>query len=282
MNSNVKIHTLLGSWLYNDIIKIILSYRTLDHEKLIFVKKIDDIKCSNIIVIGNKMYLNHDFLSIYSNEPAYYDLLSEKLFTDTIKISIKMSDKYIIYNKMTNNIIFGDVVRFFYEKNWSLDLHADKVKIYKKYIFFSKYNIFYEDLENMSGWQLFYHPANNIKYNIDFDIFDDYIYIYDGNFKISMCNILDKKFKFESEETSDIRNFVEESIDLHYVRIFVTKNYVFLYSILYILIFFRDLKFFRKIDLPLNKFCRNSNGFFVQDNIIYLVNNHCINIYQLC
>jgi len=39
MNSNVKLHMMLQSWFYNDIIKIILSYKTLDRQKLIMSKK---------------------------------------------------------------------------------------------------------------------------------------------------------------------------------------------------------------------------------------------------
>jgi len=76
MNSNVKLDLLLRSWFYNDIIKIILSYKTFDYDELLMNEHID-IKCYDIVVIGKKLYIECSDGNSY-NYPKYFNLSSKK------------------------------------------------------------------------------------------------------------------------------------------------------------------------------------------------------------
>lgn len=112
------------------------------------------------------------------------------------------------------------------------------------------------------------------------------MYIYEDHEKILIYDILDKKLKFENKKLQNIHfpNNNNNYVIFHnfYYRIFVTRNYIFLYEVAYVLIFFKDLTFFRRINFTSNKIQMESNGFFVQDNVIYLVNDKQVKIYQLC
>ena len=52
-----------------------------------------------------------------------------------------------------------------------------------------------------------------------------------------MYNILEKILKFDSEEISDIHNFTGDK-KLHCIRICITGNYVFLYLVFYVYLYF--------------------------------------------
>jgi len=287
MSSNYILHILLESWFYNDIIKIILSYRTLDYEKLL-VSTSERINCYDIIVIDDKIYIEYDCY-YYNDTLNYFDLSSKKMFKTSDNNLTEIFDKYKTSNKISNNLLLGHTLRLYYDLNKFFELYADKFEIYKNYLFYKESNCIYyadSDLADFRGI-LFYDPKKETNHDIDFDIFDDYIYVYDGDLKILMYNILDKKLELESEkifdETSNsiLDNYYFNYNDNCYTKIYVTKNYVFLYLVSCILIFFRDLKFFRKINLPSNVANTYCNGFFVQNNIIYLVNDDRIEIYQL-
>ena len=221
---------------------------------------------------------------LFSDNETYFNLSSKKIFTETIENPIKLFDKYEVYGKISNNLLLSPMISLICEDD-CFDIYANKFKIYKKYIFYKKSGvIYYADSEDNFKEESFYDTEKKVTiYNIDFDIFNDYIYIYDGNSEILVYSILDKKLKFESDKIlHDFCDLIKKTLCLdYYMRIFVTKNYVFLYSKIYILIFFKDLKFFRKINLPKNKLSSNSDGFFVQDNIIFLLNNECFKVYQL-
>jgi hypothetical protein len=283
MDLNVKLIKLLNFWFYNDIIKIIMSYKTFDNEKLIYELDLQT-QCDDIYVIGKTLILGN-----YYWHDKYLDLISKELFTNININPTVFFDEYKTYDKISKNLLCGNTFSLFYKENvvnyWK---HINKLRVYKKHIFCATgHHIYRQEITKKIKSPVIVHETKCVKMFCrdnsiypDFDINDNKFYIFDSSEKkITMYEILDDlNLKFLKHVEIEINN---EPIHIFF-KIFTTNEFTFLYLQSEILIFYDDLTFFRKLSLPFEKLKKIPNrGFYVENNIIYLINNNRIKIFEL-
>ena len=68
----------------------------------------------------------------------YFDLVSEKIFTDLETKPIILFNKYITYNnKISKNLLCGNKFKLYHKNNEIINLVTnEKLKIYKKFIYY--------------------------------------------------------------------------------------------------------------------------------------------------
>ena len=281
MNSNI-IPNILKNWFYNDIINIILSYKMLDHEEIIFEKKVV-MKCNNIIVVNNRLYLQGN--EYYGRcKSIYLDLSSKEILTDTYNGKYGIFKGYFTYNIILRGLLFGTTFKLYHKKHIFFTVNTSRLKICGKYIFYNDLNsICYRNLEDNFSKKTFCSTKKDI--DIDFDVYGGYLYVYINHYKLLVYDISNIELKYEIPNLHKIRDPTKKKDDIiqknYFCRIFVTNDFIFLYEITYVLIFFKDLTFFRWIDLPTNSISSYNNGFYVKDNIIYIYNKNLISAYRL-
>jgi len=177
MNFNVKLIKLLNTWFYNDITKIILSYKTLDIEILLcdFDIKID---VYDIFVIGRKLYL------ISNNKTKiYFDLISKEIFTD---VEMKPTN-----NKISKNLLCEYEFRLYDKEKEIFNLpYVRKLEIYKNSIYYEIDNSIYKLNIEESLNTIIVYKSNFDSKNIDFDIYENKFYIFDPyKIKLSLYEI---------------------------------------------------------------------------------------------
>lgn len=282
MNLNTKLTNLLNLWFYDDITKIIMSYRTFDKKKLLYENIVPE-NCHNIYLI-NKIIL---CLNLKYGKKIHLNIISnEEIPTNTKTKSTILFDDYMTYNIMYKNLLCDSNFSLYYKNENVFNLYrVNKLKIYKKCIYYAcDYEIYKVIIEKTHTQSFLIYKINPKCFsfdsdNLDFDTCDDKFYIFDPEEKKILLygipnNCYSELFKFSETQPINL------SITLVCGKIFATKDFVFLRSKFKISIFSNDLTLIENILLSPNYHGLNG-GFYVEDNIVCFIDDIRIKIYKL-
>lgn len=256
-----------------------MSYKSFDNEKLLYDTELP-FGYYDLFLIDKKLHLIHDH-----HKNKYFDLISKKICTDSEKKQTILFDKYITWNRISNNLLCDYEFKLYHNNNEIINLpHIRKLKIHKEYLYYSLENNIYQENIDKSKFSIVhkskgYYHNGVIKYP-DFDISNHGFYVYEPNGeKILAYKILDN-FNLKLSKESQI-NIDDKYLFSFQQKIMIDCDYVFLYMKERILVFNNDLIYIKDIVSSDKSQARTYKSFYVKNHIIYLINNTRLQIYEL-
>jgi len=271
-NNNLLFFNILEPYFIDNIITIILSYKGLDFQ----INTINinvDFYIYGLYLINEKLYFD-------SKKIAYFDIYAKKFVDSKIRTDSggvhHVRGNHIIVCKSSSVNIYN--LNYELEKNIETNfISCRDIEFYEDCMYFLYYKkIMRLNLKNKEIYNVLTitdNPLNNY-----FCIYNHELYLFAGarnEFVVYDINTFHRKSKYQLPK--DLNKYIYSYVDK---RVFVTEDYIFLYIVSCILIFYKDFSLFRIIDTNSYK-CEFAHAFFVKNNTIFLAQSSNFKIFEL-